>query len=209
MKKKKILVCLLTASVITSSLVSIFVINRNFGDKLTLDTSAAAQTRTITFDGSHRNVTTANGNKFVSYWIKSQSGCNASSSSQYVYLQGTATWSSYSDSYSISYAEYALKGEKYNFAKITKIEVNCKITTSWTDLEMYFVNSDGSRYTGICYPLLSTTTNTSNSKNYSTTISGSTARRGLSFLLTHSGGGGGSNDTMKAYIYSVKITYSC
>ena len=129
-----------------------------FGTDLLLPADAASS-RTMTFDSSHRSITTANGNKFETYWINKVNGSASPSSGYLAYLEGTATWNTYSESYSQTNPKFGIRGS-YNFAKATKVVVAYKVSTSWTDCDMVTITSSGANgsYYSICSTYTSSNT---------------------------------------------------
>lgn len=204
MKKKQIFAisCSLTTTIVCSTLAIVFS-RTNYIEPV----NGSAVTRTMTFNSSHTSVTTGAGNKFSSYWINK---CNASgfnNSGALAYLEGTATWSSYTDSYTFTNPAFGIKGN-YMISNVSKLEIAYKVNTSWTDCYLYYLNKDGSLSGS--WQICSTYTSSNTVETTKTiNISPTKAYYGFAFKVTHPSNGGGSRDTMRVWIKSFKITYSC
>lgn len=170
--------------------------------------NAAATDKTMTFDSSHTSVTTSAGNTFSSYWISKVNASGFNNSGALAYLEGKATWNSYTESYTQSNPSFGIKGE-YKISNISKLEISYITSTDWTDCSLYTLNSDGSL--GGSWSICSTYAAGGSNIESTKTINFSSVQSyyGFAFRVFHPSDGGGTNDTMRVWIKSFKIYYSC
>ena len=204
MKKKLILMAASSLGSLLTCCISVFgYTNNNF----LKSANAAAINHTMTFDSSHTSVLTRAVNTFSSYWISKVNASDFNKSGALAYLEGEAIWSSYTDSYTQSNPSFGIKGE-YKISNISKLEISYKVNTSWTDCYLCTLNSDGSLGGGwsICSTYTSSyTVETTKTIDFNSPSSS----YGFAFKVVHPSNGGGSNDTMRVWIKSFKIYYSC
>lgn len=204
MKKKLMLMVACSLTPLLTCCISAFGYTNNNFLKFA---NAAATDKTMTFDSSHTSVTTSAGNTFSSYWISKVNASGFNKSGALAYLEGKATWNSYTESYTQSNPSFGIKGE-YKISNVSKLEISYKVDTSWTDCSLYTLNSDGSL--GGSWSICSTYTSSNTVETTKTiNISNVTSYYGFAFKVTHPSNGGGSNDTMRVWIKSFKIYYSC
>ena len=166
----------------------------------------ASTTRTMTFNGSHKNYTTANGNKFSSYWIEKQSGSDSSYTSYFVYLQGTSDYNTYTDTMTVNKSTYGIRGN-YKFTNVTRIQISYKLECSFSYIYLYSLNSSGG-LSG-CWEVASHWTENVSESTWTKDFTSSNSYFGFALQVDHHSTNGGSHDTMKATIKSMTITYKC